>query len=75
MGEPAVFAGTVPVLDACWDVDAVAGMHLDRLLAPFLIVANTSDTNEDLASAFFGMVDMPVVTAAGLEGDVEDADL
>ena len=65
----------MPVFDFGGDVDAVAGVEFYRVFAPFLVVAATGDADEYLAAAGFGVVDVPVIAAGGLEGDVEDADL
>ena len=75
MAEPAVGRGTVPVLGAGRDVDHVARLHFDGVLALFLIVSAACDADEDLPAALLGMMDVPVVAAARLKGHVEDADL
>lgn len=68
MGEPAVGCGAVPVLYLGRDVDHVARMQLPGLLAPLLIPAPPCHTDEDLSAALAGMVNVPVVAAARLEG-------
>ena len=67
--EPRVTLCTVPVFHALGDVDDGAGGEGDGTLAPFLIPAATTDADENLVHT---VVDMPVVAAAWLEGDVGD---
>ena len=67
MLEPRVFGGSVPMLGFGGNGDDRAGCHLYSLLAPFLIPAATSHTDEHLHLL---VVDVPVVAAAGLEGDI-----
>ena len=67
MLEPGILGGTVPVFYLCRDGNDGAGSHLLRLLAQFLIPAATCDANQHL---HLFVMDMPVVTAARLEGDV-----
>ena len=75
MGEPAVRRSAVPVLDAGSNVDHIAGVQLLRLFAPFLIVTAPGHADKDLSAAFVRLVDVPVVTAAGFKGYIEDFDL
>ena len=70
MGEPAVRRSAVPVLYTGHNVDHIAGVQLLRLFAPFLIVAPACHADEDLPAALARLVDMPVVAAAGLKGNV-----
>ena len=67
MLEPRIFGGTVPVLHFGRDGDDGAGSHLLRFFAPFLIPAATGDADEHL---YLLVVNMPVIAAARLEGDV-----
>ena len=75
VAEPAVGRGAVPVLYAGRDIDSVAGIQLNGILALLLIIAAAGNAYEDLSAAAFGVVDMPVVASARLEGDVINADL
>ena len=75
VAKPAVGGGAVPVFYFGGDVDAVAGMHFNRVFAPFLVVAAAGYADEYLTATGFGVVDVPVVATGGFEGDVEDADL
>ena len=75
MLEPAVGRGAVPVLDAGGDVHRDARRHLDGGLAPFLVVAAAGGADEDLPAAGLGVVDVPVVAAAGLERHAEGGNL
>ena len=61
MAEPAVGRGAVPVLYAGRDIDSVAGIQLNGILALLLIIAAAGNAYEDLSAAAFGVVDMPVV--------------
>ena len=75
MGKPAVRRSAVPVLYTGHNVDHIAGVQLLRLLTPFLIVAAPGHADKDLSAAFVRLVDVPVVTAAGFKGHIEDFDL
>ena len=52
------------------DGDDGAGIHRDGFLAPLLIPAATADADEHL---YCPVVDVPIVAATGLEGDVMHA--
>ena len=62
----------MPVLDAFGNVHHIAGMKLAGFLTQFLVPAATADADQYLTAALAGMMDMPVVPAAGLKGDIED---
>ena len=68
--HPAVGGGAVPVLGAGGDGDHHAGRQLHGSLAPFLIPSAAADADQHLDGV---VVDVPVVAAAGLEGDVAEA--
>ena len=70
MLEPRVLGGSMPVLDSSGDGDDGARSHLDGFLSPFLIPAATRDADEHLHGL---VVDVPVVTASRLKGDVMHA--
>ena len=70
MREPAIGCSTVPVLDLRGNVHHIARMQLQRSFAPFLIVAPACHADKDLPATLCGMVDVPVVPAARLKGDV-----
>ena len=74
MGEPAVLGCAVPVLDLGRDDHRIAGGEGLRGLAPLLIPAAAGGAQQDLPAALGRMVDVPVVAAARLEGDVGDRD-
>ena len=57
----------MPMLYFCWNSNDSAGSKLLRLLAPFLIPAFTGNTDEYL---HLFVVDVPVITATRLEGDI-----
>ena len=62
----------MPVFDACWDMDHVPGTQRAGGL-PFLLVPHpAASAQQDLSPSFGGMVDVPVVTAAGRKGYVAD---
>ena len=60
----------MPVLDFSRDVDNRSGGHLDRILSPLLIVASSAYADQHLPAAVLCVVDVPVVPAAGLKGNV-----
>src|SRR5699024_5526378 len=74
MGEPAVGRRAVPVLDLGRDYHRIAGREGLRRLAPRLIPAAAGGAEQDLPAAFAGVVDVPVVAAARLKGDVGGRD-
>ena len=65
----------MPMLHANRNVYAVTRLHRNRFLAPFLIPSSAPDTDQNLAAAAFGMMDMPVVLTARLKGNIVDSDL
>ena len=75
MREPAIGCSTVPVLDLRGNVHHIARMQLLRRFVPFLIVAPACHADKDLSAALYSMVDVPVVPAARLKGDVVNANL
>ena len=70
VGKPTVLFGPVPVLDLCRNGDdRTRGQTLDRL--PFLLIPSLScGADQDLSPTAFRMMDMPVVAAAWLKGDI-----
>ncbi len=75
MLEPAVSGGTMPVFDTLGNVHNVAGMKLAGFLFLFLVPAAAADADQHLPAALTGVMDMPVVPAAGLKGNIEDRHL
>ena len=63
VAEPAVGLGTVPVLDVGRGGDHGAGGQADGRFALFLVPAFACGTNQQLAAALGGVVDVPVVAA------------
>lgn len=70
-----MLSGDVPVLDIGGDVDYSSGQNLDGSFPFFLIPAPACDAVKHLAAPFRDMVDMPVVAAARLEGDIRAGNL
>ena len=67
MGKPAVRSCSMPVLDFRRDAYHIAGVQFPWLAAPFLVVTATRSAQEDLSAV---VMDMPVVPAPRLKGDV-----
>ena len=67
MLEPRVFGGAMPVLHFGRDGDDGSWSHLYWLLAPFMIPTATCDADQHLHLL---MMDMPIITAARLKGDI-----
>ena len=61
---------SVPVLHIRRDVDDIARKHLHGRLAFFLIPAPAGYADQHLPAAFRGVVNVPVVAASRLEGDI-----
>ena len=53
----------MPMFYFWWDVDAVTWFHLDGFFSFFLIVSTSRNTNDDLSTTIFCMMDMPVISA------------
>ena len=70
VGEPGVGLGAVPVLDTGAGEHDGAGDQRDGVLPLLLVPAGAGRADEDLAAAAGGVVDVPVVAAAGLKADV-----
>ena len=51
------------------------GMEFLRLLAPLLIIAAAGNADEYLPSALIGLMNVPIVAAAGFKRNIENADL
>ena len=68
--HPAVGGGTVPMLHAFGDGDDNAGLQLYSGFAPFLVPSAPAHAYQHLGGT---VVYVPVVAAAGLEGDVAEA--
>ena len=68
VGEGGAGGGAVPVFDVGGDFDDVAGLEDDGGFAAFLVAAFSGGAQQDLAAR----VAVPVVAAAGVEGDVDD---
>ena len=63
------------MLDSDRNIHHIAGMQLLRFLAPFLVIASACGHQQDLAAALCGVMNVPVIPAAGLKGDVPDSHL
>ena len=75
MREPAVRCRTVPVFHFGRNIDHIAGAQFLYRLALFLIIAAARDADKNLSAAALGVMDVPVVAAAGFERHVENSDL
>ena len=75
VGKPTVGGGAVPMLDPGGNVRKIAGQKTLRGLAPFLKEALPGDADQDLTASPIGVMNVPIVAAARLKGDVTDADL
>ena len=58
------------MLHACRNGNHIAGMEFPGLLAPLLIPTPAVGTQQNLSTALGRLVDVPVVPASGLKGDV-----
>ena len=70
MGEPAIGRRPVPVLDIGRDRDDRTGLEADSGPPLLLLPALAGRADQELASAGRGVMDVPVVAAARLKGDV-----
>ena len=75
MSEPGILRRAVPMLYFSGNIDERTRRHLHGILPPFLIVAASADTNQQLTAAVFGVVNMPVIDATGLKGYIENRNL
>ena len=53
----------MPVLYTLRNIDAVARLHFNSFFSPFLIVATSCYTDQNLSAALFCVMDMPVIPA------------
>ena len=74
MGEPAVLFRAMSVFHTCRDRDDIAGAQTLCRHSFFLIPAFAVYADQDLAAAGGGVMDVPVVAAAGFKGDIGDED-
>lgn len=74
MTEPAVSLCSVPMLDICGDRYNVAGFQALSGLAVLLVPALAVHTDKQLSAARFSVMDMPIVAAARLKGNIRDKD-
>lgn len=70
--KPTIGSGAMPVLDVGGNLGDIAGVQALRGLALFLVPALAVDADQHLSAALACVVDMPVVAAARLKGDVVD---
>ena len=70
VGKTAVFCGTMPMLHVGRNMDDCAWENLLRRLAFFLIPTASGNTHKHLPSAICGVMYVPIVAAARLEGDI-----
>ena len=75
MGEPGIRSGAVPVFHPGRDIDDGSGRHQDRIFAPFLIITASADADEHLPASAFRQMNVPVIAASGLKGDIVNRDL
>ena len=75
VGKPAVFCCTVPMFDTRGNIYYIAGQKKLRFFTPFLIITFSSDTDENLPSAFCCIVDMPVISTRRFKSNIVNADL
>ena len=73
--EPAIGRCAMPMLYAGSYVNNVARMEFLRLIALLLIIAAAGNAAEYLPSALIGLMNVPVVAAAGFKRNIENADL
>ncbi len=62
----------MPVLYLGRYIDNLSRSHLNCFLAPFLIIASSANADKHLTAAAFSVVDMPVVAAGRLKGNIEN---
>ena len=57
------------------DIDTVTWFHFYRIFAPFLIIAATCYTYENLPAALICMVGMPVIAASRFKSHIKNSTL
>ena len=72
MCKPAVLCCTVPMLHVGWNVDDGAWENLLRRLAFLLVPASSGNTYQHLSTTRCGVMNVPVVSAARFEGNIEE---
>ena len=63
MAEPTVGLCAVPVLNTCRNIDAVTWIHFYSFFTFFLIISSSGNTYQDLSTATFCVMNMPVISA------------
>ncbi len=70
MAEPAIPFGPMPVLHSGRDRNDHTGDQAYRLLAFLLIPSAACRADQQLSSASFGVMNVPVIAASGFKGDI-----
>ena len=70
MGEPAAFLRAMPMLDFRRNSNDCTVSQRHRRFPRLLIPPFTGGSDQQLAAAFFRVVDMPVIPASRLKGDI-----
>ena len=63
------------MLNSGGNVDYISRVQFAGRLASFLVITATAGDEQNLSAAFVGMVDVPIIAATGLKGDVADNNL
>lgn len=75
MGKPIVRRRAVPMFYSRGNVYDSAFFDFDGFFSLFLIISAAANSYQYLSAARFGMVNMPIISALRLEGNIEDFDL
>ena len=75
MRKPAIISCSMPMFYTSRNINTITWLHKHRVLAPFLIIAFSTDTNQYLSTTILGMMDMPVVFTTRFKCNIVNADL
>lgn len=75
MGKPAIRCGSMPMLYARRNIHHITGVKLLGFLSPLLIVSPSAYTYQNLPAAGGCMMNMPVIPASRLKGNIENSHL
>ena len=63
MAKPFIRCGAMPVFHFCRNIDAIAWLHFYSIFPFFLIISSSGNTYQNLSSATFCVMNMPVISA------------
>ena len=75
MRKPFIRCSTMPVFNTCRNINAVTWLHFYSFVAFLLIISSSGNAYQNLSSATFRMMNMPVISASRFECHIENSNL